>query len=52
MDKSKVPDRQAEVTPAMIEAGAEIIYDSDWEFRGDAEKVAARVYAVMESLRP
>ena len=38
------------VTSAMIEAGAQEIYDADWEFSADAEAVAERVYRVMASL--
>lgn len=39
------------ISQAMIRAGVEAIYESDWEFNGDAEALAAAIYAAMESLR-
>lgn len=44
--------KSIEVTPEMIEAGAEVIYEADWEFKANAEVVAKAVYCAMESARP
>jgi hypothetical protein len=41
---------EIEITQEMIDAGADAIYDADWEFRADAWIVAERVYRVMAGL--
>lgn len=44
-------DPEMGITPEMVAAGAEVIDDADWEFRGDSSEVARRVYLAMDSKR-
>lgn len=48
---SRSSESSEEVTPAMLEAGAEAIYESEWEFKADAKMVARRVFEAMLSAK-